>query len=36
MLPLQVMKEIALTPLGLSKARQQLKSTAVVGTIRLH
>ena len=32
-LPLQVMKEIALTPLGLSKARQQLKSTAVVGRL---
>lgn len=32
-LPLQVMKEIVLTPLGLSKARQQLKSTAVVGRL---
>lgn len=33
MLPLQVVKEIALTPLRLSKAREQLKSTAVVGRL---
>ena len=33
MLPLQVIKEIALTPLRLSAAREQLKSTAVVGRL---
>jgi hypothetical protein len=33
MLPLQVMKEIALTPLGLSKARAQLKSASIVGRL---
>ena len=31
MLPLQVMKEIALTPVGLSSARKRLKQTVTVG-----